>query len=261
MSQLAGHQYVCEAGIPGYGKHLTHVLDGAGDMSTDSEPTHTDGSCAPEGRHEDVRIVLRPYASPMSLGFLALCGSAVMLSGLQLGWFSLTETPIISVVLVLFAFPLQLLASIFGFLCRDMVAATGMGILAGSWLATGTTKILLLPGAASPVLGAFLIIVGAVLLVPATVATLDKGVPALVLFAAAAKFVLSGIFQTTASIPVGTAAGAVGLVAAVIAFYAALALGLEDARRSTVLPVLRRHEAQRGTRAGVEDEAGIRGQL
>ena len=33
--------------------------------------------------------------------------------------------------------PLQLLASVVGFLCRDPVAATGMGILSGTWAVTG----------------------------------------------------------------------------------------------------------------------------
>jgi hypothetical protein len=32
------------------------------------------------------RIVLRPIASPLPLGFLALAGGTLLLSGLQLGW-------------------------------------------------------------------------------------------------------------------------------------------------------------------------------
>jgi uncharacterized protein len=37
------------------------------------------------------------------------------------------------VVLIAFAFPLQMLALIFGFLGRDTVAATGFGVQGGTW--------------------------------------------------------------------------------------------------------------------------------
>ena len=32
------------------------------------------------------RVVLRPIANPLPLGFLALCAGTLLVSGLQLGW-------------------------------------------------------------------------------------------------------------------------------------------------------------------------------
>src|SRR5919202_3572728 len=75
-------------------------------------------------------IFLRPIATPLALGFLALGGATLVLSGLQLGWFAPQESMYAALALISFGFPLQLLASIFGFLSRDPAAATGMGILA-----------------------------------------------------------------------------------------------------------------------------------
>jgi hypothetical protein len=47
-------------------------------------------------------------------------------------------------VVVAFVAPLQLIASLFGFLARDAIAGTGMGILAGTWLSSHS------PSAISP---------------------------------------------------------------------------------------------------------------
>jgi hypothetical protein len=60
-----------------------------------------------------------------------------VVSGLQLGWFAASETEQVGLILIAFVFPLQLLTSVFGYLARDAVAGTGMGILAGTWLAIG----------------------------------------------------------------------------------------------------------------------------
>ncbi|RCW46040.1 hypothetical protein DFQ14_102342 [Halopolyspora algeriensis] len=214
------------------------------------------------------RIVLRPIASPMALGFIALGGATLVLSGLQLGWLASGETNIAALVLVLFGFPLQLLASIFGFLARDGAAATGMGVLAVSWLTTGIVKFLSPPGATSAALGILLLFAGAALMIPALAASFGKLVPALVLFTAAARLLLSGAHQVTTLAPVQFAAGVVGVVLVAIALYAALALALEDVRRRTVLPVLRMGMGATSMRAttaeqlvGIDNEAGVREQL
>ncbi len=44
---------------------------------------------------------------------------------------------------LLFAVPLQLVASVFGFLSRDPVAGTGMGVLSGTWAVTGVVRTVL----------------------------------------------------------------------------------------------------------------------
>lgn len=222
----------------------------------------------PERDAASTRIFLRPIATPLALGFLALGGATLVLSGLQLGWFPLRESTYVALALATFGAPLQFLASIFGFLARDPAAATGMGILGASWLTTGLIKYLSPPSATSSVLGVFLVFAGAALLIPALGAAFGKLVPALVLLVAAVRFFLTGIYQLTANPSVQYAAGIVGLVLLGVAFYAALALELEDVRRKTVLPVLRLGLGKASVEGNMEDqlerverEAGVREQL
>jgi succinate-acetate transporter protein len=113
-----------------------------------------------------------------------------------------------------------------------------------------------------------LLYAGAALLVPALASTLGKLVPALVLFTASARYIISGIYQLNGSPAVQTAAGIAGLVLLGVALYAALALALEDVQRKTTLPVLRLGMGKQSLRgpaaaqvAGVENEAGVREQL
>ncbi len=214
------------------------------------------------------RVLLRPIASPLSLGFLALGGATLVLSGSQLGWFPLSETRYVALALMAFGAPLQLLSSVFGFLARDPAAATGMGILAAAWLTVGLVKLDSAPAATSAVLGVFLVFVGAALLVPAIGAAFGKLVPAIVLATAALRFFLTGLYQLSANPGLQYAAGIVGLVLLVVAYYAALALAIEDVRRKTVLPVLRVGAGKASLEAGaaaqverVEHEAGVREQL
>jgi len=82
------------------------------------------------------RVVLRPLATPLPLGFLALVLATVAFSAVQLGWVPPTEGRIAGLTAVFATVPLQLLAAVIGFLARDPVAATGMGVLAArgaSW--------------------------------------------------------------------------------------------------------------------------------
>jgi succinate-acetate transporter protein len=214
------------------------------------------------------RIFLRPIASPLALGFLALGGATLVLSGLQLGWFAPQESSHVALALMAFGAPLQLLSSIFGFLARDPAVATGMGILAASWLTIGLVKLNSAPAATSTVLGVFLVFTGAALLIPAVGAAFGKLVPAIVLLTAAARFFLTGLYRLSASPSLQYAAGIVGLILLGVAFYAALALTIEDVRRKTVLPVLRVGAGKTALEGGVEDqnegignEAGVREQL
>jgi succinate-acetate transporter protein len=104
------------------------------------------------------RVVLRPIGNPLPLGFLALGGATLLVSGLQLGWLEPADGKNVALVLIAFAFPLQLVTSLFGFLGRDVVAGTGMGVLSGTWLATGLIMLTSPPGATSDALGLFLLL-------------------------------------------------------------------------------------------------------
>lgn len=234
-----------------------------------TNPSSGDGGRGPADAVEQAtRIVLRPLGNPLPLGFLALAGGTFVVSGLQFAWVPTEGGDDVALILIGFVAPLQLVASVLGFLARDVVAGTGMGVLAGTWLSVGLVVLRAPPGSPSDALGLLLLVAAAAMLVPAAAAATGKLVPAAVLVTTAARFAVTGVHQLTGSEPWEDTAGVVGVVLCVLALYAALALALEDTRRATVLPVLRRglgRESLAGGLAGqlgrIEREAGVREQL
>ena len=225
----------------------------------------TDGLRAVE---HAARVVLRPIGNPLPLGFLALAGGTLLVSGLQLGWLPPQDGRQVGLILLAFVFPLQLVASIFGFLARDVVAGTGMGVLAGTWLSVALIQLISQPGATSDALGLLLLLAAAAMVVPAVASATGKLVPAAVLTITAARFLTTGLYEMTASSAWQDVAGIVGLVLCAAALYAALAMALEDAKRRTVLPVARRGVGAESVGGNldeqlqrIEREAGVRGQL
>jgi succinate-acetate transporter protein len=138
--------------------------------------------------------------------------------------------------------PVQLIASVMGFLARDPVAATGMGILAGTWAAITLATLTSPPGAASAGLGVILLGSAAAMLVPA-LAGHAKVVASTVMALSAARFAVTGIAELTGDKPWMTAAGWTGIALAALSFYAALAFELEGTAKRDVLPLLRRGKA------------------
>jgi uncharacterized protein len=202
------------------------------------------------------RVVLRPIANPLPLGFLALAGGTLLVSALQLGWLEPADGQDVALVLLAFVFPLQLVACVFGYLARDVVAGTGMGLLAGTWLSIALVKLTSAPGSTSEALGLFLLLAGAAMLAPASAAASGKIVPAVLLATTAVRFATTGAFELTASPAWEDVAGIVGLALCALALYTALAMALEDARSATALPL-----GRRGAGREIEHEAGVREQL
>ncbi len=218
--------------------------------------------------HPATRVVLRPIATPLPLGFLALALATTAFAAVQLGWVPPAEGRVAALTALAATAPLQLTAAVVGFLARDPVAATGMGVLTGTWAVVGLTTLTSPPGTASPGLGVLLLTAGVAMLVPAGAAVGSKLVPAAVMGLAAARFAVTGAYELTGSATWQTAAGWVGIGLAALALYAALALELEGALGRTVLPVGRRGPeraavAGRGLLApqDLAGEAGVRPQL
>jgi succinate-acetate transporter protein len=229
-------------------------------------------SVAADGRtpsHSTVaRVMLRPIGSALPLGAFALVPTGVLLAGQQLGWFSAQDAKAIPFLILGFAVPAQLLASVFAFLARDSLVGTGFGIFTGSWLAFGLVQLASGP-AANPVLGVFFLAVGGIfaLLMGGGLAG-GKTAAGAVILAGSARFILSGLYELTDSTPVEHAAGIVGLVFAGVAAYVGLATLLEDAARRSILPIGRRGVARAAISGGLDDqlselehEAGVREQL
>lgn len=214
------------------------------------------------------RVVLRPLATPLPLGFLALALATTVFSAVQLGWVPPDQGRVAALTALGATVPLQLTAAVVGFLARDPVAATGMGVLTGTWAVVGLTTFTSPPGTASPGLGVLLLTAGVAMLVPAAAAVGSKLVPVAVMGLAGVRFAVTGVYELTGSATWQVVAGWVGTGLAAVALYAALALELEGVREHTVLPIGRRG-AGRAAMAGegpldpqdLVEEAGVRPQL
>lgn len=176
-----------------------------------------------------VQVILRPLANPLPLGFLALGVATLLLSGVQLQWLPPEDAATVAVILLVFVAPLQLLAAILGFLARDPVAGTGMGILAGTWAAVGLVTLRSPAGTTSHALGLLLLVSATAMLVPALGALEAKLVPALVLATTALRFLLTGVYQLSGVTEWKVAGGVTGIVLCAFALYAATAFMIEEA--------------------------------
>ncbi|MEV7188085.1 GPR1/FUN34/YaaH family transporter [Kitasatospora sp. NPDC093102] len=208
------------------------------------------------------RINLRPMASPMPLGFFTVAIASVMTGCLQLGFFG-TEARGAVALCVLPAFVLQFLVSILCFGARDVIAATLMGVFAGSWLAY---SLVMFSGAADGlrVLGVFnlaFLCFGALM----TAVTRPKRALWLVLVVSLPRWAATGLSGLTGAEWLTRTSGALGLLVACVAMYTAFALLLEDMRSEEVLPIGRSGPARAAVNGdlavqlrNLERQAGVR---
>jgi hypothetical protein len=221
-----------------------------------------------ELREPAPQIFLRPIASPLTLGFLALATGTFTLAGVELSWVPATQAGYAGLAVMIFVFPLQAISSVYGFLARDIIAGTGLGLLSGAWLVIGALTWLEHPGRPAGALGLLLLGAATTVLVPAAVGAASKPLAALVMTGTSLRFFLTAAYQLSAGAAWKTAAAAEGLALAALAVYAALAFELEDNRLRTVLPTFRRGQARQAMSGGIADEigqvhreAGVRKQL
>ncbi|HET9732541.1 MAG TPA: hypothetical protein VFP54_07695 [Acidimicrobiales bacterium] len=214
------------------------------------------------------RVFLRPIGSPLPLGFLGLAVATLALAGQDLGWVPSAESHQVAVVMIAFAFPVQIVASVFGFLGRDTVAGSGIGVQAATWLTTGIVILTLPPGGRSQTLGLFLFVAAAALAPAVATASMGKVLAAVVMSGTMLRWVLTGLYERFGTEAWKHATGWEGVALCAVALYAALAFEVEDAQRRTILPTLRHGQGRRAIAGGirdqvrmVEDEAGVREQL
>lgn len=246
-------------------------VEGAGhsERAGDRAGGRGDGAVDPAAANAAItRIVLRPLATPLPLGFLGLFLATMAVAGLQLGWVPASQQTVLAVGILVFTVPVQFIACIYGFLVRDLVAGTGMGLLAGSWAAVGVVLLLSHPGSRSAGLAWMLVLAGFTLAVPAAAALQTKLLAGAVNVMTAVRFWVTAVYEWGAPHGWETAAGVVGIALAVLAVYAALAFEVEDQRRQTVLPTFRRGAGSLAMTGDLADqvsrahnEAGVRKQL
>lgn len=232
-------------------------------MSSTSDSSNTRAAFG-SSMSVDSRIVLRPIGAPLPLGFLALAVGSLLLAGAQLHWISVTQGHTVAVCVLALVVPLQLISCVFAMLARDTIAATGMGLLAGTWLSIGAVLHASTPGAVSGGLGLLLVSSAGALLTVALAAVVTKPLATVVIGTTAARFACAGVYELTDRSGWQTATGVIGVFLTVLAWYAALALLLENVSGRPLLPTLRRAPEVTPTEALANDlrdlaaEPGVR---
>lgn len=168
------------------------------------------------------------HANPLPVGFLALAAATLVVSGLQLGWLPKSDGQSVALILIAFVFPLQLVASVFGFLRGDVVAGTGMGILAGTWLAVALVTLTSPPGSTSDALGLFLLVAAAAMTVPASAAADLHRLAVVVLATTVVRFATTGIYELTGKGLWKDVTGIVGLVLFAFAVAVAFVIAMKE---------------------------------
>lgn len=214
------------------------------------------------------RVMLRPIASSLPLGFFAFTVGTVLLTTLELQWAPVTDTKQLMILVLAFVVPMEAISGLFAFLARDSGAATGLTTLAAAWTATAITVAGGKPGTLSLPLAVFLLTLTALMLVMAVASLTGKPLFGLLLAIGACRFALTGVYEVTGTTAVEHAAGWLGLPLAAFALYGGLALLLEEGAQRMVLPIGRRGRARTSLEGSfahqirqAEQEAGVRRQL
>jgi uncharacterized protein len=223
------------------------------------------------GAHDgsvSTRIVIRPLGSGLPLGFFSFGIGMLVLAGLGIGWIPVAETKGAGLLLLTFVAPLELLAAVIAFLARDTGGATGLGLFAGSWFASGWTFFTAAPGSTSSAFGLFLVAFGTAIFLLAVLSFPGKPLLALLLGVSTLRMGLGAAYELSARHGLLVAAGWVAFVLFLVAMYGGLAFGLEDVQQRTVLPLLRRGAARDAIEGSLDEqlrglatEAGVRQQL
>jgi succinate-acetate transporter protein len=193
---------------------------------------------------DHTRIFLRPIASGVPLGFFSFSIGMLMLGCAALDVIPITEMKQVGLVLVLFAFPLELIATIFAFLARDSMSVATLGLFAASWLTLGVFDIASAPGQTSVSLGIYLFGFAGALLLIAAMAVKTKPFFTVLLIVAAIREILSGIYEVGGSHSFYITAGYFTLVLCAFGLYGGVAFTLEDMHQKAILPLFRRGSAE-----------------
>jgi len=215
--------------------------------------------------HPQVRVVVRPYANPMPLGFFAFGIGMFMYAALSAPWLKPTEAHTVGILLAVFVGPIELLATVIAFLARDTASAAALGLFSVSWIAAGILNVTAEPGVLSAADGFFLIAFSIVVVILGLPALLTKPFIGVLLIVSSSRAVLFAVYELGGGAGWNHVSGWIALGIFCIAMYGGLAFLLEDLQGRTVLPIGRRGPAREAIEGGLgtqlstlADEAGVR---
>ncbi|MGN6373411.1 MAG: hypothetical protein ACTHM1_10565 [Solirubrobacteraceae bacterium] len=199
------------------------------------------------------RVFLRPIGSPLTLGLSGLAAASFVQSGLELRWIAVSQTHEVGIMVLTLPFVLPLAGCVLAYLARDAATGTAAGVIATTWLALGVVQVIDPPHATSGALGLMLIAAASLLALTTVSIAIVKPLPALLFFAGAVRFALTGVYHLSSDQALQKASGVIGLILFAAALYAVLAFELED-QRKPLLPTFRRKSAAAAV-AGPDGEA------
>lgn len=188
----------------------------------------------------ELRIVVRPYATALPLGFFSFGVGMLVLAGLGNGWLPVSDQHTAGLLLAAFVFPLETIAVFFAFLARDAFGATGLGLFSSSWLTLGLADLIGPAGVPSRAVGLYLLGFSFMVGCLAIAAFLGKPLIGMLLLLATVRGALGGAWELGAPHSLETVSAWIALVLFFGAAYGGLAFLLEDVKKESVLPVFRR---------------------
>lgn len=168
-------------------------------------------------------------ANPLPLGFLGLAVATFGFAALQLGWVTTSEGSTVALTTLVLTVPVQLLVSVVAFVRGEVPAATGMGVLSGTWAGVALTTYTSPPGSTSRGLSMFLV-AAAVCMTVSAIVSRSTPLSVLVMGGAALRFAVTAAYEWQGGPGWERAAGWVGLLLAAVAVVVALAVALERPR-------------------------------
>jgi succinate-acetate transporter protein len=213
----------------------------------------------------EVRIVVRPYATSLALGFFSFGIGMLLLGGMANGWLHPSDVHTVGLLLAAFVFPLELLSAVIAFLARDTFGATGLGLFATSWLALGLADTQSSQSTLSRAVGLYELGFAFTIALLAVAAFAGKPLIAAILLASAVRGAFAAVHEWHGPAWAWTASGWLAVAIFAAAMYGGIAFLLEDVHKQQVLPVFRRGASReslegdlRAQLADLADEAGVR---
>lgn len=213
----------------------------------------------------EIRIVVRPYATSLALGFFSFGIGMLLLAGMSNGWLHPSDRHTVGLLLALFVFPLELLCTVVAFLARDTFGATGLGLFSASWLALGISNTQASQDSLSRAIGLYEFGFAFAIALLAVAAFGGKPLIGVILSVATVRSALAGLHEWGGPAWAWTTAGWLALAIFFAAMYGGLAFLLEDVQKRQVLPVFRRGASKEALEGGLDAqladlgaEAGVR---
>lgn len=172
-----------------------------------------------------------PGATPLPITFLGLTIATTLYAGYETGVLPRADFHTVGWLVLAIPVPLHFLPSVYGWIRGELAAATASAVLGATWLALAVATITSSAGAPGPSKAESLLLfasAAALVVSVATEAVDGRLVTAVVLVAAACRFVLTGVSGLTHAQSWATTAGVAGFVLAGVALSAAFFVELRS---------------------------------